>query len=224
MPDTAEAKPARSWRHEALFAGLCFAAASAIPFLPPEAQARYAATGFGAPPLLMLAAATVAGTAALWSLRRGGFFAQPSSGGGMARAVYTGAALIPVAVAIDLARPYPRDLNVPWPEAWLYYPSIAVVAVALLHLVPLALVHAVFRRAWPAILLAAAVEPGLQLAAGATPLPVPASGLALAVVLVELALLRRHGILVALAFRLTYALGWHVLWGGARLALGIGGP
>ena len=158
-------KPPRPWRQEALFVLLAFVAASAVPFLPAIAQARYAALGFGAPPLLMLALATVTGAGALWTLRLGGFFAL-RPGAGLAQAIYLGALAVPVAVAIDLVRPFPRDLNAAWPEAWLFYPSIAVVAVALLQLAPLALLYGLLRRAWPAMVLASAGEVGGQPAAG----------------------------------------------------------
>ena len=171
----------------------------------------------------MLALATVTGAGALWTLRLGGFFAL-RPGAGLAQAIYLGALAVPVAVAIDLVRPFPRDLNAAWPEAWLFYPSIAVVAVALLQLAPLALLYGLLRRAWPAMVLASAVESGVQLAAGSAPLPAATFTLVLALALAELVLLRRHGIGAAILFRVTYYLGWHVLWGGARLALGIGGP
>lgn len=213
----------RPWRQEALFVLLAFAAASAVPFLPAPVQERYAAQGFGAPPLLMLALATVAGAGALWSLRTAGFFAfRP--GVGLVQAVYFGALAVPVAVAIDLVRPFPAGPPVGWPQAWLFYPSLAVVAVALLQLTPLALLYGAIRRAWPAMLLTAAAEPGARILLGAAQPPAAAVAPIFAVVLAELLLLRRHGILAALAFRLTYDLGWHVLWGGGRLALGIGGP
>lgn len=217
----------RPWRQEALFVGLCFAAASAVPFLPEAVQARYGPAGLDAPPLLLIAAATVLGTGAIWLLRQGRFFAAPMAGLGLMRAVHAGAMLVPVAVALDLAGAEPPRAAVPWPEAWLFHPSAAVPATAALILVPLALTHAALRRAWPAMLASAAAQPLALLATGAVgtgAAGVAVAGFSYLSALVEMTFLRRHGILAALAFRLVLVVGWQVLWGGARMAMSAGGP
>ena len=216
----------RARRPEGLFLAFSFAAASAIPFLPETAQARFAALGFGAPPLMMLAIAAVAGTAAIWSLRRAGFFA-PVPGSGLRAAFWWATALAPLAVLVDLASPFAAETNVAWPAAWLFYPAIAVVAEAVLHLAPLALVFAATGRAWLSILAAALTEPALQTALNAE-LPGWQRGFVAGQVLVfglaGLTLFRRHGIAALVALRVVYYLWWHVLWGSARLPLLFGGP
>ncbi|MCX7646860.1 MAG: hypothetical protein N2Z62_16390 [Rhodobacteraceae bacterium] len=225
----AEARPRRPRRgaREAGFVLLCFAAASAVPFLSPEDKARLASRAFGAPPLLMLAAATVAGTGALWLLGQRGFFADPRPPGtGLGAALYGGGMLAAAAAALDLVMPSGRQPDPGWPGAWLFHPAAAVAALALLHLVPLAALVALLRRPLPAMLLAAAVAPGAGLAAqaaqGAAP-AIAAALLAWATALVEFRLLRRHGLAAMVGFRMTHTLVLDILWGGARHALGPGG-
>jgi hypothetical protein len=216
----------RAGVQEGLFLAFCFAAASAVPFLPEDAQARFAAYGFGMPPLLMLSITAVTGTAAIWSLRRAGFFApKPASGIGPAAGWATG--LAAVMVLVDLLRPFPEAINVLWPAAWLFYPAIAVVAEAALHLVPLALAFSLTHRAWAAILFAALTEPALQTALDPGQ---PGwqrgfvAGQVFVIALLGLGLFRRNGIAALLALRVVYYLWWHVLWGAARLSVLFGGP
>lgn len=234
----ADPDPARARRglREAGFVLLCFAAASAVPFLPPDAKARFAALFLGAPPLLTIALATVSGTGALWLLGSRGFFAAPDPpdgapsrkpGLGLGPAFYWGAMIAAAAIALDLVVPAGADAAPGWPAAWLLEPALAVVRLALLHLVPLALLVALIRRPRPAMLLAAAMVPGAALAAGAMrgePLALAPQMLAWATGLAEFALLRRHGLGAMVAFRAAHTLVWQILWGGARHALLPGGP
>lgn len=194
--------------------------------MDPATKARFSGFGFGMPPLMMLALASVLGAGALWSLRHAGFFAA-AAGSGLRAALRWGAVLAPVMIVVDLIAPFPRALNVGWPDAWLFYPAIAPVAEAALHLVPLALAFALTRRAWAAIALAALAEPALQavLAAGLQPWQQAAVFLQVyALSLLGLGLLRRHGVAALLALRLGYYLFWHILWGAARLPLLFDGP
>jgi hypothetical protein len=215
----------RAGWQEALFLVAAFLAASAVFLLSPEGQARVAGHGLGAPPLLILAAATVLGTGSLVLLRRGGFF-SPAAGAGLSAALGWASGFAAAAVLADLAAPFGREINVPWPDALAFYPAIAVVAVAALQLVPLALLHLATGRAWVAIGCAAAVEPALQVALAPGLPPWQQAFVAAQVLLfgvVGLSLFRRHGIAALLALRLIYALWWHVLWGAARLPLLFGG-
>ena len=128
-----------------------------------------------------------------------------------------------VAIATDLAHPFPADINARFPQSLLFYPAIAVIAETAFHLVPLALVFGLTRRAAPAILAAALVEPAFQLSAGWSG-PAHWSDIVtglniLCISLLQLTLFRRHGFAAMIGFRLTYYLCWHILWGEARLAL-----
>lgn len=218
----------RAGRQEALFIAACFAAASAILFLSPAGRDRFGAFAAGAPPLLMLAVATVLGAVAIGSLRRNGFFAQAEQRGtGLAAAARLASVLALPPILADLASPFPEAANVPWPDAWLFYPAIAVVAVAVLQLAPLALAQAFTGRAWLAIATAALTEPALQ---AVYSLGQPGwqiafvAGQVFLAGLAGLILFRRHGIGALIWFRLVYYLLWHILWGAARLPLLFAGP
>jgi hypothetical protein len=140
-------------------------------------------------------------------------------------------ALLPfaaAAIAADLTAGFPRDTNVPWPHAWLLYPSIALVAEVAFHLLPLAglawVTGSRFRgrridtRTMALVVPVAAVEPVAQIALG-TGLPAFTVVHVYAFGVVQLLLLRRYGYLPMLWFRLGYYLLWHILWGAARLEL-----
>lgn len=211
----------RRWGQEGLFLALCFLAASAIFFLSEPARTRFSSFGLGAPPHLMLALATALGTMAIISLRRGGFF-TPTPGFGLRRAAFWAALVCPATIVLDVARPFPATLNQPWPDAWLFYPAIAVVAMALLHLLPLAVCFALTGRARLSIVLAALPEAAMQTLIGAGPLDWHTAAVAVLVTLLGIAgmtLFRGHGILALITVRLCYYLGWHILWGAARLAI-----
>jgi hypothetical protein len=68
----------------------------------------------------------------------------------------THAAAVPFMIAItgvDLALEFPRDLNVPFPEALLFYPAMGYVGQITLHLFPFAILLPLMNRvgrSWPA--------------------------------------------------------------------------
>ena len=202
----------------AVFAAYSFAAASAVPFLSDAARVRLSAIGFGAPPLLILAFATVLGAAALWQLDRHGFF-RPLPGPTIRPAIRAAALLALPLILADAFFPLPAGINHPWPEAWLYYP-MAAVPEAVLSLVPLALIHPLIRRPWLTVPLAALAAPALALAYAPAGAPLLIAAQAWGTGVVELLLLRRGGVTALIAFRLAHALIWYILWGAARLWLG----
>ena len=180
---------------------------------------------------MVVAAAGAAGLGALTFLERRGFWRCTTRATTLRGVGLAGAAALPlaaVAIGVDVAVGFPRETNVVWPQAWVVYPVIAVVAEAAFHLLPLSglvwLTRSRFddlrltARAWVLVLAAAAVEPVAQAALGSALLPfvVP---LVLLIGVVEMLLLRRFGYVPLVAFRLLYYLTWHVLWGQARLGL-----
>ena len=185
----------------------------------------------GLPGLFVVAAAGAAGLGALTFLERRGFWSC-STRATMLRGVGVAAAaalpLAAVAIGVDVAVGFPSDTNVAWPQAWVVYPVIAVVAETAFHLLPLSALVWLTRshfhdlrlteRTWGLVLAAAAVEPVAQavLGSGLLPFVVPHVFL---IGVVQLLLLRRFGYLPMVAFRLLYYLAWHVLWGHARLEL-----
>jgi hypothetical protein len=185
----------------------------------------------GMPPALAVAAAGVAGLGALDSLERRGFWQRACRSRTVHGLAFASVALLPFAAAAivaDLAAGFPRDTNVPWPQAWLLYPSIALVAETAFHLLPLAGLawatgsrlhgRSIDARTMALVLPVAAVEPMVQMALG-TGLPAFTVVHVYAFGVVQLLLLRRYGYLPMLWFRLGYYLLWHILWGAARLEL-----
>jgi hypothetical protein len=183
------------------------------------------------PPVVTVATAGAAGLGALMFLEGRGFWRCGTNSETVRGIVVATAAAIPlaaVAVGVDVARGFPKDTNLEWPEAWAAYLAIAVMAETAFHLLPLTglvwLTRSHFTdtrldgRVWTLVLTTAAVEPVAQVALGsAQPYFVVPHVFIIGVL--QLLLLRRYGYLSMLSFRVSYYLIWHVLWGRARLAL-----
>lgn len=183
------------------------------------------------PAPVTIGAAGAAGLGALAFLERRGFW-RCATRATVARGVGTAAAtalpLAGVAIGVDIAVGFPIDTNVPWPQAWVAYPVIAIAAEAAFHLLPLGglvwMTRSRFddlritRRTWALVLAAAAVEPAAQAVLGSALLPFVVPHVAF-IGVVQTLLLRRFGYVPMVAFRLIYYLAWHVLWGHARLGL-----
>lgn len=157
--------------------------------------------------------------------------AQTEGLGGYRPAALIGVALpIPV-IIVDWLGGFERGINAPPPDAFLFYPSIALVAEFVFHIAPLtvAAIPAFFiHRAERALKFcglgaAVAIEPILQVVWGAEISPGWANAYVgvhlLAFNVVGVYLLRRFGILRVLLYRLSYYLVWHILWGYIRLDL-----
>jgi hypothetical protein len=183
------------------------------------------------PPVLAVAGAGIVGLGALASLEARGYWRRPGRARTVRGLVVATAGCLPfaaLAIGADVLAGYPRDTNAAWPDAWLYYPSIAVVAESMLHLLPLAALawltgyrsagHGFDRPTVALALAVAAVEPAVQVMLG-TALPGFTLLHVYAIGVFELLLLRRYGYLPMLWFRVSYYLLWHVLWGAARLPL-----
>ena len=183
------------------------------------------------PPVITVAAAGALGAGALWFLEERGFWRAASRSRTARGLMVATVATLPfaaAAVGVDVLAGFGRETNVAWPEAWLFYPTIAVTAESVFHLLPLAGLVWVTRsrltgrglppRAWALILATAAIEPVSQVALGSV-LPAFVVPHVYLIGVTELILLRRYGYLPMLWFRLCYYLLWHVLWGAARLEL-----
>jgi hypothetical protein len=217
----------------------CFAPWAAVSGAAVLGAAALSATGSSGlerfvgpvPGPILVAAAGAAGLGALALLERRGFW-RCSTRATMLRGVgLAGAAALPlaaVAIGVDVAVGFPQDTNVAWPQAWLVYPAIVVVAETAFHLLPLGglvwLTRSRFddqhftERTWALVLAAAAVEPAAQAALGSALLPFVVPHV-FVIGVVEMLLLRRFGYVPMVAFRVLYYLAWHVLWGQARLEL-----
>lgn len=213
-----------------------WAAVSGVAVLGAATLAATGSSGLGRfvgalPGPVVVAAAGAAGMGALAFLERRGFWRCGTRATTLRGVSAAGAAALPlaaVAIGVDVAVGFPRDTNVAWPQAWVVYPVIAVVAETAFHLLPLSALVWLTRsrfddlqltaRTWAQVLPAAAVEPLAQAALGSRLLPFVVPHVFL-IGVVEMLLLRRFGYLPMTAFRLLYYLAWHVLWGQARLGL-----
>jgi len=131
-----------------------------------------------------------------------------------------------VAIAADLVLRFSHDTNVAWPDAFLFYPSVAFFVEASLHVAPLALAVAMLGRPreggsapfWALIIAVASVEAIFQAATSDTPVLALFSGVHVLVFgVVQLAVFQRFGFVPMYTLRLAYYALWHIAWGHARL-------
>jgi hypothetical protein len=188
-------------------------------------------------PLLAVLLVAALGFGALGFLHSHGWFEiyagrKTLKGAALAAALATLLA-IPV-ILVDLRSPFPHDMNVPPPQSLLFYPVMGYVVEVTFHVLPLAITLACLgglarklsspSLVWGCILLAALLEPVLQLrwsASAEAPSWVEAYvGLQVFVInLLQLYLFRRYDFVSMYVLRLTYYLHWHIIWGYLRLQL-----
>lgn len=124
-------------------------------------------------------------------------------------------------IAIDIFAPFPSDMNVQLPAAFLFYPAIALVADVLFHLLPLALLISLSPRNTPVLwifLPVAFFEPLWQAFwasedGGQSWLVFGSVSLISAT---QLWLFRNYGFGAMIALRVSFYLFWHVIWGAVR--------
>lgn len=220
--------PHRSLVDLALAAGLAIVAVLLSRLWPGNPFAPYMGE---LPPLLVLPLTAIAASLAINLLARHGQIGRRQRlRPGLILAVGAGFA-VPT-IAVDIAAPWPQDINVALPQGVFFYGAIAFFAECLFHVIPLGLLFGLFQRLaprasphlafWSAAALATIIEPAVQIAfdphapLGRTAymgLQLTAFGLA------QIALMRLYGLWGALGARLGYYLLWHIVWGTARLPL-----
>ncbi len=231
---TAEKTLDRRWQYAA-YAALSLAVFGVTASILPSSDAYFQRFLGSADPLLVVAAAALAGAAAL-SLLYATYGFEILKGRATLRGIGISAGLatlLGVAIVIaDLLLGYPEEINVPVPQALLFYPTIGFIAEILFHVLPLALVLLVlvpFRRRWGpdrivwfGIVFVAALEPIFQVTFERDPL----SGTALytlghvfAIALLQLIVFRRYDFMSMYSFRLFYYMYWHIIWGVMRLKM-----
>ncbi len=181
-------------------------------------------------PIWVVAVAAVVGIAALASLEGTSDFAVLGPGSSVDAALTT-ALVVPilasVAIGADVVLRYPEDMNVAVPDALRFYPAMAVAVEIALHLLPIAVIVAVFGTQtglaagfWRLAIPVALGEAALQAAyAQSTAQSVFSAVHLLVFGVVGIWMFWRFGFLWMLGFRLAYYLLWHVVWGIARLKL-----
>jgi len=222
----------RTWQIAA-YLTLALAALIFTIILLPSSAAHFRRFFGGVHPIVVVLAATVLGALALWRLGSGHGFVL-LTGRQTLRGVALSAALATVlAVAIVIADSiirYPQDMNVPLPQAWLFYPAIGFVAEIVFHIVPLALLLLLLsplggsigaeRVVWIGILLVAALEPTFHVLSEGKPFTWGSAYTwihVFAIAFLQLAVFRRYDFASMYSFRLVYYLYWHILWGVIRL-------
>ena len=219
---------ARKFRDQQFLLAAFVAAGLAVYFVPSLAREPFARILGSLPALIALAICLPAGLLALVALHRNGWPVPHVQGTAARPRIATlfllGALWSLPMVLLDIARPFPAEINVPPPPALLFYPVIALLAEVVFHLCPLALLVTIFRssdRSALALLLTAAVEPAYQsfLVAGAPETVLLMALLIYGFSLLQLEMFRRRGVLALIAMRLGYYLIWHILWGTVRLDL-----
>lgn len=230
--------PDDSWgwrREQGAYAVLALSALAFVLFLWPGASGYFERFFGSAHPVGVVVVAGAVGAICLRSLRSlGGFHILRR--GATLRGVATAAALATVlAVAIVVADHfirYPEDMNVPVPQALLFYPAMGFVAEIIFHVLPLTLVLILLRPSrqrlgagrlvWLAIAVAAVAEPTFQ---------VLFDGGALAwadlytwvhvcaIALLQMYVFRRYDFVSMYSFRLIYYAYWHIAWGMLRQEL-----
>ena len=135
-----------------------------------------------------------------------------------------------LAIGIDLVFRYPAGINVPVPQALLFYPAVGLVAEVVFHLVPLTLLLLVTkplrsrfgqnRLTIAAIALVTIAEPVFQAMFDVDPF----SGRSIATFFnvsliagLQLLVFRRFDFVTMYAFRMIYYTYWHIIWGVIRL-------
>jgi hypothetical protein len=187
-------------------------------------------------PLPVMAIILLAGGFVLWWIIRRGWFVMLGEelAKGLGWAIFGGLVFGVVIILVDRQAVYPADVNVAWPNAWLYYPVMGFAAQVVFQLVPLAILLALLtspvigmsfdRAILPTLLLVAVFEPIFQTLLGVSDtLPMWARAyVAVHIMLINLSQLlifRKHGFIPAYVLRLVYYLIWHILWGYFRLEI-----
>jgi hypothetical protein len=153
---------------------------------------------------------------------------------GLAIATALAVLLALVMILFDSRIVLPEEVNRPFPESLLFYPTMGFVVEILVHVLPLALLlpvaSAIFKDLtfeqiiWPCILIVALLEPILQ-----TSFSLSSSYPRTAVIFIalhnflfnfiQLALFKQYDFVTMYSFRLVYYLFWHIIWGVIRLQL-----
>lgn len=183
--------------------------------------------------IIVIVFASIAGVVALWLLQTRYNFVL-FMGKGTIRGLTLSAALATVLaiaiIAADFFIRYPADLNVPLPQALLFYPAVAFIAEIIFHVLPLALLLLFLnplggwlgreRLIWVCILIVAALEPTFQVLFEGKAFTWGAAYTwihVFAISLLQLYVFKRFDFVSMYMFRLIYYSYWHILWGVIRL-------
>ena len=203
-------------------------AAALLAWTSPDDVERW----FGSiPAVAALPIVGLVGYGTLTFLRSRGYWDDSDEGWRPGSFPYAVAGSVPfaaIAIAVDSLFGFSEDMNVAWPASVLFYPMIALVAEVLFHLAPLGAVVLLSKSRWSGLTLdarsigviggVALVEPTFQVVANPTLAAFVFPHVYL-IGFVQLLLLRKYGYVAMVAFRLSYYLLWHIVWGALRLPI-----
>ncbi|UCF62378.1 MAG: hypothetical protein JSV37_06680 [Anaerolineaceae bacterium] len=184
-------------------------------------------------PIIVTILASIIGAIALWQLQARYNFVL-FMGKGTIRGVLMSAAfatMLAIAIVIaDFIIRYPEDMNVPVPQALLFYPAVGFVAEIIFHALPLMLLFIILNPlgrwlgseqvVWLGILLVAVLEPSFQVlfeGKAFTWGAVYSWIHVFAIAFLQLYIFKRFDFVSMYSFRLIYYTYWHILWGVIRL-------
>ena len=201
--------------------------------LVPTSKAFFQPFFGGMQPILAVVSAAIVGGVSLRLLRTfGGFEIFKGRMTLRGIAVSAGfATLLGIAIIIaDILIRYGEDMNVPVPEALLFYPAMGFVAEMVFHIFPLALLLVVLaplrsryhpnRFAWAGIIVVAVLEPTFQIVFAGEPLSWADMYTwvhVFAIAFLQLYVFKRYDFVSMYSFRLVYYAYWHIVWGVIRL-------
>jgi hypothetical protein len=190
----------------------------------------------GRVPVIVAAVGSVAFAAAALALLRSRDFGRVDvldlSARGLGAAAVAAVAFAVITIVADRTMGFPDDINVPWPRALVVYPVMAIIAEAIFHIAPAAVLVLVFELSVDGDLTAtvlsclaavALLESAYQVRAGLvagmrTNLLLFVAVHLTVLGLAQLLLLWGFGVAAMVVFRLVYYAAWHVVWGWLRLA------
>lgn len=138
------------------------------------------------------------------------------------------------AVVLDIAHPFPRDINIAYPKSLLFYPAIGFLVEVVFHQTPLLILSTVGaslfnkvskeRIATVCLAVVALIEPTFQLVVFIFDRPPLWFAIAvwaniLCFNATQLVAYKRRDFATMYSLRLVYYLIWHIVWGHARLQI-----
>lgn len=230
--ESADLSLGRTWQFATYFM-LSLAALGFVVVLLPSSGAYFHRFFGEMNATVVIVLTSAVGAAGLWGLQSNyGFvlFLGKATLRGAALSAVLATLLAMAIVVADLIIRYPQDMNVPVPQALLFYPAVGFVAEIIFHVLPLALLILILnplgewigreRVVWLGILLVAALEPSFQVLFERKALTWSTAYTWIHVFLISLLQLyvyRHFDFISMYLFRLFYYAYWHVLWGVLRL-------
>jgi hypothetical protein len=189
----------------------------------------------GIHPLVVLTILFIIGLVLFSFLTKDGEFAVYRKGNikGILLATALGIPFALVMVFVDTKYPFSENMNVAYPNSIFFYPAIGYVVELLFHLLPFGLLYILLGRIFASpesqwiigisILGAAIIEPLFQiLFPGSQQLRgvLAYVGIHLLITnIIQLLLFVKYDFVSMYAFRLSYYLIWHIIWGYMRLGI-----